>query len=349
MKKNMVSLMAVALLTAWSGLVFAADGAPSVLVTTTPMREGSLAKMVTAYGTVISLPSARHMVSAHAAETVSDVYVHAGDEVAAGAALLRLVPGAQTAAAFAQARSALRDADQQVARTRQMLAQHLATSQQLASAVKAQSDARVAFEALKTQGAGGAQVLKAPFRAIVVRVQAAPGSLVTAGTALVELENPNSLTLRVGVTPPEARLIQPGNSAAITALAGHEALQGTVTRRESLIDPATGLVLVDVALPADHLFPGEAARAAITVGTVRGYVVPHSAILVDDQGKPYVVQADGKTARRVPVRVAGTHGDEDAIHGSALKADQPLVLTGNYQLEDGMRIRLAEDTVRSGK
>ncbi len=349
MKKNMVSLIAMALLATWASLACAADQAPSVLVTTTPMREGSLARTVAAYGTVMSLPSARHVVSAHATETVGEVYVHAGDEVAAGADLLQLVPGAQTKAAFEQARSALRDADQQVTRTRQMLAQHLATSQQLANAVKAQSDARVALDALKAQGAGAVQVLKAPFRAIVARVLTAPGSLVSSGMALVELENPDSLTLRVGVTPPEARLIEPGNSAVVTALAGHETLKGTVMRRGSRIDPTSGLVSVDVALPADHLFPGEAARAAITVGEVQGYVVPHSAVLVDDHGKPYVVQADGKTARKVPVQVAGTHGDEDAIHGKDLKADQPLVLTGNYQLEDGMQIRLAEETVRGAK
>ncbi len=62
-----------------------------------------------------------------------------------------------------------------------------------------------------------------------------------------------------------------------------------------------------------------------------------------------VVQADGKNARKVPVQVAGTYGDEDVIHGAGLKADQPLVLTGNYQLEDGMQIRLADETARVQK
>ncbi|TAL76737.1 MAG: efflux RND transporter periplasmic adaptor subunit [Burkholderiaceae bacterium] len=347
--KKCPSLIAVVLLAAWSGLAFTAEPQPSVLVTTTPMREGSLAKTVTAYGTVVSLPSAKRMVSAHASETVGEVYVHEGDEAPAGAPLLQLVPGAQTAAAFVQAQSALQDAEQQVARTRRMLAQHLATSQQLANDVKALSDAKVALDALKAQGAGGAKTLRAPFRAIVSHVTVAPGALVASGTPLVELENPNSLTLRVGVTPPEARLINMGNTVAVTALAGHEALDGAVLRRGSLIDPATGLVLVDISLPADHLFPGEAARAAITVGQTQGFVVPHSAILVDNRGKPYVVQADGKNARKVPVQVAGTYGDEDVIHGAGLKADQPLVLTGNYQLEDGMQIRLADETARVQK
>lgn len=349
MKKNVVSLVAVAALIAWTNLAFAADRAPSVLVMTTPMREGTLAKTVTAYGMVLSAPSARHVVSARAAETVGEVYVHVGDEVAAGAALLQLAPDAQTAAAYVQARSALRDTEQQVARMHQMFVQHLATSQQLASAVRAQSDAHAALDALKAQGAGGEQILKAPFRAIVSRVQAAPGSLVAAGAALVELENPEGLILRIGVTPPEARLIGPGDPAVITALLGAGTLQGTVTRRGSLVDPATDLVSVDVALPTDHLFPGEAARAAITVGQVRGYIVPHSAILVNDQGEPYVVQADGGTARKVPVQVVGVHGDENAVHGKDLKAHQPLVLTGNYQLEDGMRIRLADATMGSRK
>ncbi len=346
------SIVSIALLAVWSGCGFAAQpGAeqPSVLVTVTAIRQGNLPHTITAYGAVLSLPSARHVITAQTSETVGDVYAHEGDEVAPGAPLLQLIPGAQTAAAYTQAQSALRDAEQLVARTRDMLGQHLATAQQLANALKARSDARAALGALKAQGAAGTMTLRAPFRAIVSRLSVSPGMFASNGTPLIDLIKADDLTLRVGVTPPEAMLVNAGNAAQVTALVGRQDVTGVVSHRSSIIDPSTGLVPVDISLPADKLIPGEAAKAVITVGQTRGYVVPHAAILVDPHGKSYVVQVDGKKARKVPVLVAGTHDDKDAIRGSGLRADQLLVLNGNYQLDDGANIRLGVQHDGSGK
>jgi RND family efflux transporter MFP subunit len=346
------SIIVATLLAAWSGCGFAAQSdtpSPSVLVTVTALREGSLARTITAYGAVLSAPSARRTITASTSATVSAVYAHAGDDIAAGAPLLRLVPTPQTTAAYTQARSAQRMAEKRVARTREMFAQHLATAQQLADAQKTASDARSALDVLEAQGANGPTTVRAPFRAIVMSLPAAPGERVAPGAPLADLARPESLTLRVGVTPAEARSIDAGNPARVTALGGSKSLSGTVSRRGAVIDPATGLIPVDISLPADALFPGEAAEAEITVGQTHGYVVPHTAILVDPRGAPYVVQANGKKARKVAVSVVGTHGDEDAIRGPGLNAGQPLILAGNYQLDDGMDIRLAAEHQGAGK
>ena len=120
------------------------------------------------------------------------------------------------------------------------------------------------------------------------------------------------------------------------------AFPGKVARDPVSIDPATGLVPIDIALPANPLFAGENAEAVITVGTARGYVVPHAAILLDPEGKTYVVQVADNKARKVPVHVAASAGARDLIQGDALKAGQPLVLEGNYQLDDGMAVRMAD-------
>jgi hypothetical protein len=74
---------------------------------------------------------------------------------------------------------------------------------------------------------------------------------------------------------------------------------------------------------------------------MRGYVVPHEAVLVNDGGEPYVVQAVSGVAHKVPVHVLDAHGAQDVITG-ALDARAPLVLSGNYQLDDGMKVRLAD-------
>jgi len=49
------------------------------------------------------------------------------------------------------------------------------------------------------------------------------------------------------------------------------------------------------------------------------------------------------------VHIVGSHGDEDVIRGVGLLAGQKLVLSGNYQLGDGMRIRFSDKKPGSGK
>ena len=328
-------------------------GAPSVLVSVAPLKAGSLPRTVTAWGSMLSPPSAMQVISARTSEAVGAIHVHAGEDVPAGAPLLQLVPDAQTAASYSVAQSALRDAEQTLARMRDMLAQHLATAQQLDAARKARSDAQAALEALKAQGAAGASTVRAPFHAIVTKVSVTRGALVAAGTVLLEIAKAEDLTLRVNVTPSQARLVAPGNAVQVASLDGAHTVAGKVARRGASIDPGTGLVPIDVTVPANPLFAGENAQALITVGRTPGYVVPHAAILVNPEGKPYVVQVEGGKARRVAVEVLGAQGDENVIRGTDLKADQTLVLSGNYQLDDGMAVRLADkaadDTAASAR
>jgi len=125
-------------------------------------------------------------------------------------------------------------------------------------------------------------------------------------------------------------------------------ISGHVLLRGSMIDAQTGLVPVDIALPPGNLLPGQMAEAAIEAEKVEGYVVPHEAVLVDDLGAPYVIQAADGIARKVAVHVLLANGREDVVEGP-LDPAASLVLAGNYQLEDGMRVRTAGAATTSGK
>jgi membrane fusion protein, multidrug efflux system len=316
-----------------------AAGNASALVQETPLRKGSLPSVVTAFGTVQGSAASRRAIMAPTAAVVAEIPVRPGERVARGAALIRLAPTPQTAASYAQARSALNVARQLAERTRQMLGQHLATRQQLAEAQKSESDARAALAALEAQGAGGSNVLKAPYAAIVTAVSTSRGAVVTEGTPLLELAGTEDLVLHAGIVPAAAGGIARGNPAVITALDGSRSAQGRVMLRGDAVDPATGLMPIDVSVPPGTLMPGETAAAVVTTGMVSGYLVPHEAVLVDDAGNPYVVQDVGGAARKVTVRVLASRADENVVAGR-LDPAAPIVLAGNYQLEEGMRVRV---------
>ena len=328
-----------------------ADDAPdanaSVLVTLTRLKEGSLPHVVMGYGTVEPASAGRKTVMAPVAAVVATIDVRLGEEVPAGAPLIQLAPSPATAASYIQAESALSVAERLVASTRKLVAGHLATAQQLADAEKSESDARSNLQALNAVGAGGPHVIRAPFRAIVTSVSTSPGSIVAEGTALLDLAAPKNLVLNVGVVPAQAAAIHASDAATVQLIGGGQPVTAKVLLCGAVAESDTGLVPVEISLPPDGFLPGEMAEAAITTAEMRGYVVPHQAMLVDDSGNPYVVQAVNGIAHKVSVRVLDAHGDQDVISG-ALDARAPLVLSGNYQLDDGMKVRLSNGPQAQG-
>ncbi len=233
--------------------------APSVLVQLARLQPGSLPQTVTAYGSFQADPAARQMIMAPVSAMVGEIYVRAGEQVAEGASMISLKPTPQAAAAYTQAQTTLRAATQLVERTRTMLAQHLATAQQLADAVKAQTDARTSLAELDAEGAGGPQILRAPFPAIVAAIPTTPGAIVAQGTALLELTRPNALALEVGVVPEQAGAIRRGDPVNVTALGENDPVPGKVVLPGRLVDPRTGLVPVDISLPPGSFLAGQMA------------------------------------------------------------------------------------------
>lgn len=328
-----------------------ADDAPdsnsSVLVTLARLKEGSLPHVVVGYGTVEPSAAGHKTIMAPVAAIVAGIDVRLGEEVPAGAPLIRLAPSPTTAASYTQAKSALSVAEHLVASTRKLVAGHLATVQQLADAEKSESDARSTLQALDAVGAGGEHVIRAPFAAIVTTLSATPGAIVTEGAALLELAAPRNLVLNIGVVPAQAAAIHANDKAVVQLIGVSQPVPAKVLVCGAVAEADTGLVPVAIALPPGGFIPGEMAQATITTGEMHGYVVPHEAILVNDSGAPYVVQAVDGVAHKVPVHVLVADGNQDVISGS-LDARAPLVVTGNYQLDDGMKVRLANTPQAQG-
>lgn len=325
-----------------------ADAAPaaSVLVQVTALKKGSVPSSVTLFGNAQASTRARQTLTAPASARVAAINVRLGQTVAPGTPLLTLIPTPATSASYAQARSALSVAEQSLARTRSLLRQHLATAQQLNDAQKAEADARATLNALQTQGAGSELILRAQFPAVVTALSVSPGAIVNEGIALLDLIRPQALVVQAGAAPGVAETINVGNDVRITPIGASRSLDGKVLMRGGTVDAATGLVPIEISLPANSMLPGEQAVAYVTTGEVQGYLVPHEAVLLNDEGNPYVVQVIGGAAHQVDVKVLGTVGEQDAIAGD-LTASAPVVLSGNYQLENGMKVRFAETPGRT--
>lgn len=318
-------------------LAWAADP-PSVAVLTKPAVQGTLPDTIDTYGTAAPALDGGMTVSLQQDGRVAAIAVTPGEAVRRGQRLLDFGESASAASNYQQAVSALALARTEQTHTAQLMAQHLATRDQLAQATKAVSDAQATLDALRREGAGQTvRTVQAPFDGIVGAISVAQGERVQPGAPLMTLTRLDGLVVTVGVEPGLRAKVKPGQPVALQPLAGGDALAGTVLRIDGVLNPKTRQVDADISVPPGAVISGEAFRATIMIGQLAGWIVPHEAVLTDGKGA-YLFQVAAGKAVRVDVALAGAQGDNDAVHGK-LDPTRPVVVQGNYQLDDGMAVR----------
>lgn len=326
------------------------DQQPSVAVETVSVQRGEIGQPVHAYGVVAAGTGNVTSISLPYVAKVEQVRVQPGQRVTRGTPLVVVQADASAVVAAEQAKSAVTLAQGELDRTKALFEQALATRSQLATAQKALSDAQQNDAAQAKLGiAGGTKTIVSPVDGVVLQIASAQGDQVAAGTAMMQLagtgsEGQQRANVMLGIEPADAVSVHAGDLVAVrglsTALAAHPA-EGHVVLVGAAVDPQSQLVDVGASamLAQTQLIPGTHVEADITTRSGTHWIVPRDAVLQDDHGScVYQVEA-GNKARRVPVTVSVESGDRYGVDG-ALNAKAPLVLAGNYELTDGMAVRV---------
>ncbi|MDE2047935.1 MAG: efflux RND transporter periplasmic adaptor subunit [Betaproteobacteria bacterium] len=336
------ALLAAALLI--GSLAARADepAAPSVLVQTQALTQHTLRTTLTGYGVLVPATSSTTTLSAARPGRVAALAVGLGQRVRRGATLATLNADPGAVAAVQQAQAALDLTKGELERTQRLLADQLATQSQLSTAQKNLRDAQSALDAQLALGsAKGQDTLRAPFDGVVVAVTAALGDRVAAGAPIVQVARSDALLATVGIEPEDSSKVRAGMPATLHPVLGEgPVVAARVTDVRGLVNPQTQLVDVQLKPKAGMvggLIPGVRVRADIELGSVTGYAVPRNAVLQDGQGS-YLYQTDGRTAKRVSVTAGPQQGGLLIVRGP-LNPALRVVVTGNYELRDGMALR----------
>jgi RND family efflux transporter MFP subunit len=275
------------------------EGEPSVLVTLTRPTRGSLPQEIEAFGAATPATNGTETISMAQPGQITSLAVTPGSAVHAGQTLATFALAPTARSTFLQAQEAPA-AQKQRASTAQLLAQQLATRDQLVQADKAVSDARVALAGLRAEGAGQAvQTLRAPFAGVVIAISAAQGDRTLPGAPIMTLARAGGIVVTVGVDPARRAALSVGQPARLAPLAGGAPIMGHVLRIDSTLNPRTRMIDVDLAFPTGVLLPGEGVQAMIATGQVSGWVVPHKAVVTAD-GPAHLFQAVGGKAKPCP-------------------------------------------------
>ena len=338
-----------------AGLCIAALGAscvqadaaapPMPTVASVRVAQAALAPMrhtLVAYGTAEFSADAAQALSVPYQARVLGVAVVAGQAVRKGDALVTLRPTAAAALELQRAGNYAQFARQQLARTRELFAQRLATNTDLAGAEQAAHNAEAALASAQSRLGGSApRTLRAAHTGVVADIAARTGEVIAADTTFAHIGASSGLRLNLGVEPSAIAQVRAGESVQFSLLQdGAPELKAVVERVGRQIDARTRLIPV-VARPDDsaQVPPGAAVSAQIQTGSDRPVLgVPRSAVLYRG-GKAYVyVVRAGKAALRW-VDAGMDDGTRVEIR-AGLAAGETVVVLGNYELQDGMAVNV---------
>lgn len=315
--------------------------AASVLIQSESLHKQSMAETLTAYGSVMPSTGATENISFPRAGQITRLLVVAGQVVKRGQALLEFSTDPNVAALYHQAETTEVFARSELKRVEDLAAYQLATQSQLAAARKALQDAQANFAAQKNIGGGvGTQQVNASFDGVVSLLSVQQGDRVQPGIPVLQLSKGGKLRASLGIEPEDIARLRVGMPAQISSVFDNQlAVAARLLQIHGVINLLTHLVDVDVELhgATSGLLPGMQVRGTITLNNRETWVVQRSAVLRDEQGS-FLFQVRDGHARRVPVTVATESGNNVAVSG-ALESSLKVVVSGNYELQDGTMVR----------
>jgi HlyD family secretion protein len=282
---------------------------------------------------------------------VTAVYVEAGDHVKQGQVLAHLnnsvlepqVTNLEAALDQAKAEAELADAEYQrahaVGSSGALSAEE--TQRRKSSAVTAGAHVKVATAMLVEAKARLARAdVRAPADGIILTRNVEVGQTsMPGGEALFRLSKDGETELRGQVAEQDLPLLKVGQVVDVKLTGTTNVYQGHIRLLGAIIDPATRLGTVKIALTPDpNLRPGAFARAEVTVSNAERAVLPQTAVLTDDKGSyVLVVNAQGKVERK-SVRVTGMVPGGVTIAEGVNPRDQ-IVTTAGAFLQEGETVK----------
>ncbi|UYQ94102.1 efflux RND transporter periplasmic adaptor subunit [Chitinophaga horti] len=276
---------------------------------------------------------------------ISDIYVKEGDAVRKGQ-LLASLHLTEINAEVSQLQLSYEKAQRDHQRTQRLYADSVATLEQLQNTQTALQLAEQQLNSARFNRNYSA--IHAPKDGFVLHKLANAGQLVNAGTPVLQTNGAagNNWLLRVGLSDRDWAALKIGDKADVTvqALPGR-VLNGTVSRKAEGIDVQSGTLSVDIKLDATQatgLAAGMFGQCKIHCSNVaqNAWPVPYDAVLDGNGSEGFVfVTSDGKTARKVPVTIAGIEKEQVMLSGG-VKPGEQLIISGSAYLTDQSPIRI---------
>lgn len=280
---------------------------------------------------------------------ITQIVVKSGDRVAPGRVLLQIDPQREQAALDSNRASrvaqeaAVRFAQQQYDRARQLLDAGAMSQQEFEQAESTVNAARAALEALKArEREAGVQLqyfrVTAPTAGVVGDIPVRVGDRVTTSTVLTTVDQQAGLEAYVQIPIERAPEVRVGLPVRLTDAQGAVLAETAISFVSPQVDDRTQSVLVKAPVPATQGYRTEQfVRALIVWRSDPGLTVPTTAVTrINGQYFAFVAQPDAKgfVARQHVVKLGELRGNEYVLL-EGLKPGDRLIVSGVQKVRDG--------------
>jgi len=317
-------------------------GAPIASVVTAPVMRKNISEKITAYGTVVPAPGAIISISVPFESRVTNISVNQGLYVSAGSALIDIEPSEDSRLKMREAQGAYESAQQNLEKVRERFNLKVATNEELIAAKHIFRDAGIRLKNFKKRGIDQKRRILAKQAGVVYTIHVGQGDIVPAGAPLLDILPAKSIGVRLGVEQDEMRFLDINQAVLISHvnMVPSARIKGKITMISKAINPATRLVNILVSVNASHgLLLGEYVRGEIIVVSKEASVVPRSAVLPEDGHYILYTIKNGNAVKHIVTPGLGNDREVE-IQDNGIKPGDRVVILGNYELKDGMPVRV---------
>jgi membrane fusion protein (multidrug efflux system) len=316
--------------------------APVASVKVDRIEEGTLAEEVTVYGTIVPAAGAVQTITVPYESRVQRILVAEGQQVSRGDPLLEIAPSPETSLQTQQARNDYEAAQKALQYMQQRFDLKLATNDQLLQAKQALDQAQTKLENMRRRGSESPQAIHTDATNLVSKISVQTGAIVPAGNAMIEMVAQGRLEARVGVEPADRNKVKVGQDVRLRRVNEPEGrvVNGKIRKLSQAANATTHLIDGFIELPPSAgLLLNEFVVGKIAIASIQGLLVPRSAILPEgDHFVLFTVKAGRAQEHKVEIRLE--NGSQAEVSGENLQVGAPVVTLGNYELKDGMAVKV---------
>jgi HlyD family secretion protein len=185
--------------------------------------------------------------------------------------------------------------------------------------------------------------IHSPISGVVTERPLFAGETAPAGTTLITVMDTSVLLAKVHLAQITAQMLSVGDEATIRVPGVPDAVPAKISLISPALDPGSTTVEVWLRIDNAHgaLKAGTPVRASITGKTIQHALkIPLSAVLTAQDGSKsvMVVGADG-AAHRKGIET-GIQDDNEVQVGSGLSANDMVITTGAYAMDDGTKVKI---------
>lgn len=312
---------------------------PVVPVKVVPVKQGTVKQSLVAYGTVVAAPGKGQTWSVPFECRVLKVLVRSGQVIQKGTPLMQIEASVDAKLQLDEAKSDRDAAKHALAQVQQKLNIKLATQEQVITARQKYQAAELRVQSLEQRGIDGPQTIKASNHGLMSNIAVQQGQIVPAGTVLMQAIGRDAIEARLGIQSSDVRSLKVGQSVQLASVnAPDHTVTGTIRLITEQVNPQTRLVDVFVEPQrAGQLLLNGYVQGRTTIRSGTGLIVPVQAVQPIGNSHVLFTVSHGKAVKHT-VEVGLSDGKYVKIEEGGLHVGDQVVVTGNYELKDGMAV-----------